>query len=158
MAIYFLDSSALVKRYAPEVGSSWVMDLVDPRVRNTIVISQAALVEVVAALCAKAAGRTTSTPITLLDRDRAIALFRRDANGSYARQRVTNEIYRRGGNLCRQHDGLRAYDAVQLACALALRDQLTFFGTAPVFVCADNRLLSIASLESLANDNPNLHP
>ncbi|MEH1937706.1 MAG: hypothetical protein V7L14_29155 [Nostoc sp.] len=30
MAVYFLDSSALVKRYISEIGSVWVLGLFDP--------------------------------------------------------------------------------------------------------------------------------
>jgi uncharacterized protein len=30
MALYFLDSSALVKRYISEVGSAWILSLLNP--------------------------------------------------------------------------------------------------------------------------------
>jgi uncharacterized protein len=30
MALYFLDSSALVKRYINEVGSAWILSLLNP--------------------------------------------------------------------------------------------------------------------------------
>jgi uncharacterized protein len=30
MAVYFLDTSALVKRYISEAGSAWVFNLFDP--------------------------------------------------------------------------------------------------------------------------------
>ena len=30
MALYFLDSSALVKRYINEVGSTWILNLFNP--------------------------------------------------------------------------------------------------------------------------------
>lgn len=154
MATFFLDSSAIVKRYALESGSTWVTPLCDPFAGNTIVMSQAALVEVVGALCRKA----VRGDISAMDRDRGIASFRSDATGSYAIQRVTSKIYRHGGDLCRTHDGLRAYDAIQLACALALRDQLAPLGIAPIFVSADARLLVFASREGLMTDDPNNHP
>ena len=53
MTLYFLDTSALVKRYVTELGSNWVMAQCQPKAGNTIVISQAALVEAVAAFCRK---------------------------------------------------------------------------------------------------------
>ena len=36
MAIYFLDSSAVVKRYVPEKGSAWVVGITDPASRNLL--------------------------------------------------------------------------------------------------------------------------
>jgi len=36
MAVYFLDSSALVKRYISETGSAWVLGLFDPALNNDI--------------------------------------------------------------------------------------------------------------------------
>jgi hypothetical protein len=34
MTIYFVDSSALVKRYISEIGSGWVLNLFDRTVRS----------------------------------------------------------------------------------------------------------------------------
>lgn len=39
MALYFLDTSALVKRYVAESGSAWVMALCDPASGHVVVIS-----------------------------------------------------------------------------------------------------------------------
>jgi uncharacterized protein len=50
MPSYFLDSSALVKRYHQEPGSSWVHALCDPRTHPSLYLSQLAHVEVMAAL------------------------------------------------------------------------------------------------------------
>ena len=50
---------------------------------------------------------------------------------------------------------LRALDSVQLTCGLlaarSINQPLTF-------VSADNNLLTAATAEGLATDNPNLHP
>ena len=51
MGAYFLDTSAIVKRYFLEKGHQWIIALCDPEQANIIYISQAALVEVVAAIC-----------------------------------------------------------------------------------------------------------
>ena len=56
MASYFLDSSALVKRYAAETGSAWVESLTDPRAGNRIYVAAIAHVEVVAAIARKNIG------------------------------------------------------------------------------------------------------
>jgi uncharacterized protein len=39
MAVYFLDSSALVKRYLKENGSKWVLALFDPALDNEIFVA-----------------------------------------------------------------------------------------------------------------------
>ncbi len=49
MADYFADSSALVKRYVSEVGSTWVAGLFNPSLRNEI-----SGVEIVAAIARRA--------------------------------------------------------------------------------------------------------
>lgn len=153
MAVYFLDTSAVVKRYAIETGTAWVSTLCDPAVGHTIVIAQAALVEAVAALCRKARDGTISSR----DRGLSIAIFRRDTRRSYGVERVTNAVYTRAGDLCRTHR-LRAYDAVQLACALALRERLAPLGVSPIFVSADAGLLGFAAAEGLAIENPDNYP
>lgn len=53
----------------------------------------------------------------------------------------------------------RAYDAIQLASALAATDALESAGlAAPIFLAADDRLLDAARAEALVTDNPNIHP
>jgi len=54
---------------------------------------------------------------------------------------------------------LRAYDAVQLACALTVRRLMHQRGMPPpLFVAADDALLAAAAAEGFAVDNPLLHP
>ena len=50
MTIYFLDSSALVKRYVPEIGTIWIQALADPDTSNQLYIAQITWVEVLSAL------------------------------------------------------------------------------------------------------------
>jgi hypothetical protein len=50
---YFLDSSALVKRYAVELGTTWINGLCDPSNSNSLLIANVTLVEVAAALASK---------------------------------------------------------------------------------------------------------
>ena len=58
MAIYFLDSSALVKRYAVEIGTAWVSSLGELNNGHTILIANVTIVEVAAALASKRRLRT----------------------------------------------------------------------------------------------------
>ena len=61
MAGYFVDSSALVKRYVQETGSMWLSDLVSPAAGHDIYIARITTVEVIAALIRRARGRTVPT-------------------------------------------------------------------------------------------------
>jgi predicted nucleic acid-binding protein len=47
--IYFLDSSALIKRYVTETGSAWVTNLIEPTSGNRIYVARITAVEVVSA-------------------------------------------------------------------------------------------------------------
>jgi hypothetical protein len=48
MGAYFLDSSALVKRYAAETGTAWMTSLIDPAAGNVIYVARITGVETVA--------------------------------------------------------------------------------------------------------------
>lgn len=151
MATYFLDTSAIVKRYFPEQGHSWIATLCNPSQGHKLYISQVALVEVVATMCRKAREQR----ITIIERNMLIDTFRQDIQDAYSMRLVSTTMYISAGDLCRSHS-LRAYDSVQLACALNLRDEVFADQvTVPTFVCADNNLLSIASDEGLSVENPN---
>lgn len=154
MALYFLDSSAIIKRYVAESGHAWIVDLCDPAQGHDLHIAQVALVEVVAAVCRK----TREAAITSVERDSLIDDFRRDTTTTYAVRPVTTAIYTHAGDLCRTYR-LRAYDAVQLAAVLALEDEARTNGVpALTFVCADTDLLGYASAEGLNIENPNAYP
>lgn len=156
MAIYFLDSSAIVKRYFQEQGHEWIETLHDPAQRHGLYIAQAALVEVVASICRKA--REQNMPLE--ERDTTIDDFRLDVQNIYSVWLVDNALYTAAGNLCRSHP-LRAYDAIQLACALTVREDV--LAAQPpeaqppdfIFASADRGLLAIAFAEGLSIENPN---
>jgi uncharacterized protein len=69
---YFLDSSAIVKRYLPEVGTTWIRQLCDLESGNTIAVSAMAMVEVAAALAAR---HRAPGGLSRRARDNALALF-----------------------------------------------------------------------------------
>lgn len=151
MGSYFLDTSAIVKYYFPEQGHQWVVTLCEPEQKNLLYIAQAALVETVATICRKAREQS----IVDEERDALIERFRQDSQNIYVIWPVTTAIYTSAGNLCRSYR-LRAYDAVQLACVLALHNEAVASEVpSPIFVCADNNLLAIATAETLSTENPN---
>jgi len=60
MAVYFVDSSALVKCYINEIGSTWVLSLLDPALKNDVLIAAITGVEIVAAITRRARGGSIS--------------------------------------------------------------------------------------------------
>lgn len=53
MTDYYFGASALVKRYAPEFGSDWVVEAAAAIHANALIASEITLAEVAAALAAK---------------------------------------------------------------------------------------------------------
>ncbi len=156
MPTYFLDTSALVKRHIAEPGHAWVRAVCDPGAGNSIVVCDIALVEVTATFARMA--RETPRRISPARRDRLITDFEAVFLRQYIVMQVNRTLLARAAALCRTHP-LRAYDAVQLACALTKRDDDQASGLpAPIFVCADTVLLSAAAAEGLGTENPNAHP
>ncbi|MEO7022330.1 MAG: type II toxin-antitoxin system VapC family toxin [Ktedonobacteraceae bacterium] len=155
MSVLFFDTPALIKRYLAEKGCAWVRAQCHANAGHTIVISQATSVEAVAALCRKGREINPAQRITLDERDKQIRIFREDTQLEYFIIPVTASIYEKAGDLCRTHQ-LRAYDAIQLACALTSSDKLARSGEpAPIFVSADDKLLEIARAEGFTIENPN---
>ena len=156
MGLYFLDSSAIVKRYFQEPGHEWIEALHDPAQGHGLYIAQAALVEGVASICRKAREQT----MPLDERDSTSDDFRRDVQNTYSVWLIDNALYVAAGDLCRSHR-LRAYDAIQLACALVVREDV--FVAQPsdaeppdfLFVSADIGLLANARAEGFSTENPN---
>lgn len=89
MATYFLDTSAIVKRYILEQGQSLLLDICDPEKGHDLYISQAAIVEVVATFCRKKREKI----VTADQRDELINLFREDAGEEYGIKAVTTALY-----------------------------------------------------------------
>ncbi len=158
MAVYFFDSSSLVKRYIAEAGTIWIRGLADPATGNGIYTSTLAGVETVSAVVRRLRRSETS----VADAAIAIADFRRHYASVYFLLQATPEIIAQAMDLVEAH-GLRAYDAVQLATALQVQSQSRAESRAdgtsePIFVSADTNLNAAAIAEGLAVDNPNAHP
>ena len=156
MATYFLDTSAVVKRQVAETGHAWVEALCRPGAGHVIAISELAIVEVIASYCRMV--RETPPRLSMPNRDRLIARFQQQVRRRYVVVQINRAVVTRAASLCRTHP-LRAYDAVQLACALIKRDDDLASGLpAPIFVCADTMLLGAAAAEGLGTENPNTYP
>jgi predicted nucleic acid-binding protein len=154
MAIYFLDSSALVKRYISETGSAWVLGLFDPTLDNEFFVAAITGVEIVAAITRRA----RSGSIAAADAALVCNQLRRDLQTDYQVIEITEGIVSSGMTLA-ETQGLRGYDAVQLAAGCAINELCAVNGLSPIiFVSADDELNLAAVNEGLLVENPNNYP
>lgn len=154
MAIYFIDSSALVKRYISEVGSAWILSLFDPTLNNEIFVAAITGVEIVAAITRRARGGS----ISATDAATACNQFRNDLQTEYQVIEITQSIIISGMALAETH-GLRGYDAIQLAASCTVNTLCIASNLPPtILVFADNELNIAASNEGLIVENPNKYP
>jgi predicted nucleic acid-binding protein len=148
---YYLDSSALIKRYVAEAGSDWLEAVVFAADDALPLASRVTMVEVWSAL----ARRRREASISPEYHADALAAFREDCQDLYRFIEFEETVYELAGSLLERHV-LRAYDAVQLASALVAAQVLTEASLPqPIFLSADDRLLQAASAEGLPIDNPN---
>ena len=154
MAICFLDSSALVKRYIAERGSAWIQSQTDPISGNHLYVARITGAEMVAAITRRLRRGETSPE----DASAALAAFRADFAGGYFPLDVSAAMIAQAMGLAERH-GLRGYDAVQLAAALELNLRcLAAEAAPPLIITADRELNAAASMEGLIVDDPNAHP
>ena len=153
MAAFFFDSSALVKRYAREVGTPWILSLVRGSAANHIYIARITCVELVSALARRErAGRLGGSAVA-----KAIARFDRELANRYIIVEVTARVVAGAMRLARSH-ALRGYDAVQLASAIEVHQARVAAGASSLtIISADDPLNAPAVAEGLLLDNPNNH-
>jgi uncharacterized protein len=129
-----------VKRYLREEGS----DKVRPLFRKKVAASAISGVEVPSALWRRAREGDVSEA-------RARALVKKVVEdlAEMIVVEVRRPVLERARELVARHP-LRAYDAVQLACASLLSERAE---TAVTFICADQRLCEVAVAEQLRSMN-----
>jgi hypothetical protein len=153
MAEYFLDSSALVKRYVRESGSAWIHALFDAAFDHEMFIAGVTGVEMVAAIARRARGGS----ISATDATATCRRIRSDLTTDYQVIEMTERLLSRAMTLAETH-GLRGYDAVQLAAGCEVNALCVATGLAPViFVSADRELNAAAAREGLLSEDPCLH-
>jgi predicted nucleic acid-binding protein len=153
MDIYYLDSSAIVKRYVKEKGSEWLNSITDPRKDNLINIVHIGIVEVSAAFSRK----VREGMISELERDEALGIFLKDCEEQYQISEVNDKIIKSAIDLTCTRT-IRGYDAIQLATASIINEALTKKDLSPlIFLSADDNLIEAAKENGLLADNPNLH-
>ncbi len=151
---FFVDSSALVKRYVLETGTAWVRGLTRQSPSRLIYIAHITAVEVTCAVARRRKGKTLTPP-------RASSILRRFRQHLAARYiviEVTPDLLDEAMRLGNAH-ALRAYDAVQLAVALEVNRSHQADGFGPVtLISADQALNDAATAEGLTVEDPCSHP
>ena len=151
MTAYYIESSALVKRYAQEKGTVFLIGLLRPSAKNFLYSAKITEVEVCAALSRRRKGKTLTADYVT----KAIARWRRVFDRNIFQVKLTDAIFREAVRLADVH-ALRGYDSVQLACALLTnQDRLSRNLPALVFVSADDDLNKVAQAENPTIENPN---
>lgn len=154
MTHYFLDSSALVKRYAAEQGTGWIRAISLPSAGNTILVASVTQIEVFSGVSRRKREGTISARSAQTIR----LLLTRHVRREYLVIELTTEILKRAEDMLDKYP-LRAYDSIQLASALVANARLTAKGLTPLlFLSADTRLLAATNAEGMAFDDPNQHP
>ncbi|AGA28707.1 type II toxin-antitoxin system VapC family toxin [Singulisphaera acidiphila] len=148
MPIYFLDTSALVKRYVDEVGTGWVQALTHPGAGHTHFLARITQAEMVSAVTRRERGGH----IAPADAVTALADFQFDFARQYLVVEISAGLVAHATSLARRY-ALRGYDAVQLAAALEVQDNASGL----VLLSADGDLNAAAIAEGVAVENPNFH-
>jgi len=150
---FYLDTSALVKNYIAETGSDWIRALLRaPKVRIFT-----SLLTSIEATCtfARRQREGTLSPDDYAD---ILSIFDYHFIYRYTVVDVNAEVLSAARSLANRHP-LRVYDAVQLASAWLIHQDLRDNNAPPLtFVCADENLLIAAHAEGLLTENPNEHP
>ncbi len=150
MSTFFVDTSALGRRYLAEVGSAWVLGWIEPPAGNITVISELTTIEMLATFARRQRDKVlTPTEAVSLTND-----FLLHSEQEYLLVPMEKPIILHARDLVRKYP-LRTLDAIQLSCALRammiLNEPLTF-------ISGDNVLLAAAGTEGFTTDNPYAHP
>jgi uncharacterized protein len=154
LTVYYLDASALVKRYIREPGTSWIQSITTQSAQHSILLAEISLAEVAAAFAAK---QRAPRGISIVERNHALSLFLQDCAQNFLVLRSDRTVINLAVDLTQQHR-LRGYDAVQLAAALVNHRAIVTGGQSGlVLVTSDADLLRAAIREGMATDNPVSH-
>lgn len=154
MAVLFVDSSALVKRYLIETGTAWMIGQLKPSNSNDIFIAGITAIEVTSAIVRRQRGGSITQGVT----DKALSRFRRDFDKRFITVDLTPNVIEEAMRLAEKH-GLRGYDTAQLAVALSVKNRLAKSRISLItFVSADKNLNTAAQSEGFSIENPNDYP
>lgn len=140
MALYYLETSALVKLYVLESGTERLLLLTDRSSGNRFAILSLSQVEFRSAI--RRRERNGEIPASVANE--LLSAFKRHSETRFVTQMVSDFVLDIAAALVDRY-ALRAFDAIQLAGYAALKDAAG--SDAPIFVCSDQGLLAAAKLE-----------
>jgi predicted nucleic acid-binding protein len=141
LALYFLDTSALVKLYVQEPGTDRLLHLISDQPENRFAVLTISVVEVRSAIRRRQRAGDIEASIAV----EVLESLQRHMESRFLRQAVNDIVIDTALEMIDRYS-LRAYDAVQLAgCLVICRAAAEAF----TFVCADHQLLEAARSEQL---------
>lgn len=151
MVSFFLDASALAKRYVPETGSALVDFLFDRVAEHRIYVLNIGCAEVVSVLVRKKNVGMVSTA----QFNQALLVFDKEVVQSSAKHLLAfdNSIITDALALIVKHS-VNANDAILLRVSMDIRQHLRSGVDDLALVASDQRLLRAAQTEGLATFNP----
>lgn len=149
MKCYYLDASALVKRYVDKRGSEWIRAVIDSEEETLLFTSRMTIVEVISAFSRRVREGTLSPE----DFASGCDMFRSDCLNDYQVMPPSLAVVDQACPLLE-----RAYGATHLATAIRAQAFLTEKEYPPVtFLSADDDLNDAAKAEDLTVANPSRH-
>lgn len=147
MALYYLETSALVKLYVREAGTDQLLQLANNTAENRFAVLTLSQVEFRSAIRRRQRAGDIDPKVGSLILDR----FQQHIETRFLHQVLTDAVLDGASELIDRY-ALRAYDAIQLAGCLALKSTV---GAEPLaFVCSDQQLLEAARSELLSILDP----
>ena len=146
MALYFLDTSALVKLYVQEPGTDRLLPLVTDQPGNRFAVLAISAVEIRSAIRRRQRAGDIDADVAAA----ILASVQSHTEARFIRQAVNDTVVDNALEMIDRYP-LRAYDAIQLAGCLAL---CAITAEAFTFVCSDHRLLEAARSERLNTFDP----
>ncbi|MGP0071293.1 MAG: type II toxin-antitoxin system VapC family toxin [Bryobacteraceae bacterium] len=147
MGLYYLETSALVKLYVREPGSERLLRLTARANNHRFAVLALSRVEMHSAI----RRRQREGDIDAAVADRLLRQFEQHLESRFIKQILNDQLIDLATSLV-SRNALRAYDAVQLAGCLTLKENSA--SDEPSFVCSDQRLLQAAETEGLACLDP----
>ena len=146
MTSVYLDTSALIKLYIEEEGTERIAGIVEETDDGRPIILYLTPIEARSAI----RRREREGDIAAADAERVLRQIEDDCSTLFLTQPLSPPVMEEAARLIDRYP-LRAYDALQLAGCLVVRDGMP----GPItFVCADARLCEAANGEGLTTLNP----
>ena len=147
MALYYLETSALVKLYVREPGSARLLRLATRTNDHRFAVLVLSRVEFHSAI----RRRQREGDVDMLLAQRLLNQFDQHMESKFIKQMMDDSLIDVATGLVERH-ALRAYDAVQLAGCFSLKANSG--GDEPTFVSSDRRLVEAAEAEGLSSLDP----